>query len=52
MNDIDIISSEWVIVNHPIDNQEMEIIDYSSIKEKEYSVYDFFIAFIKKIIEL
>jgi hypothetical protein len=50
MNEIN--TSEWVIVNYPIDDSEIQIIDSSSKEEKEYSVYDFFISFIKKIIEL
>lgn len=42
------ILSDWVIVNYPIEDSEK----VTSKEEKEYSVYDFFISFIKKIIEL
>lgn len=50
---------EWILVNYPIDDYNSDEIyndnqdQVNQTKEKvNYSVYDFFVSFIKKIVEL
>lgn len=42
------IDQTWVLVNYPIIDSET---NKEEEKETDYSVYDFFISFIKRIIE-